>query len=204
MSTPAAAPRPSYLERLRDLGSFILLLWAIEVVDRFLFGHSLQTHGIHPRSFSHLEGLLFAPFLHTNWNHLAGNSVSLLVLGAIILASGWRDLAVVSAAAALTGGIVVWLIGKSGTNHIGASSVVFGYLAYLLARGFYRPSPLTIFIAILILIFYGGSFWGIFPTGSVRAAGISWEGHLGGALGGFLAARHHRRKLTSQSDFMTR
>ena len=189
MPPSAVSPPPSYPERLRDLGGFVLLLWVIELADRFFFDHTLQNHGIHPRTTSHLEGLFFAPFLHSNWNHLIGNSLSLLILGAIILASGWRILLTVSLAAAATGGIVTWLIGQSGTNHIGASSFVFGYLAFLLASGFYRPSPGTIIVALAILFFYGGSLWGIFPTGDVRAAGISWEGHLGGAIGGFLIAR---------------
>ena len=195
----AGAPPPSYLERLRDWLGFVLVLWGVEIVDRFLFGQSLQNHGIHPRSLSHLEGLFFAPFLHTGWNHLTGNSLSLLLLGALILATGWRDLLAVCLTAAAVGGATVWFIGQTGTNHIGASTLVFGCLAFLLASGFYRPAPGTILVSVAILVFYGSAFAGVLPTDSVRAAGISWEGHLGGALGGLLVARHRRRKFASHS-----
>ena len=194
-------PRSSpYWERLKDFAFFILILWIIEAVDQFLLGSTLENHGIHPRSFSHLEGFLFAPFLHAGWAHLFGNSASLLVLGAAILAFGWRDLATVSIAAALGGGLVAWTIGTSESNHIGASSLVFGYLAFLLALGFYRRTPATILFSLLVIFFYGGAFFGILPG----KEGISWESHFGGAIGGFLVARSNRKKLASHSDFADR
>lgn len=188
-----------YRERLRDLASLILFLWLIELVDRLIFANSLQNHGIHPRSLAHWEGLIFAPFLHADWGHLLGNSLSLLILGTLILAYGWRELTTVSIAAILAGGALVWLIGQAGTNHIGASSIVFGYLAFLLASGFYRPSLGSILVTLFIIIFYGGSLLGMLPTDSMRESGVSWEGHLGGAIGGFLAARSRRRRFAASS-----
>lgn len=200
MTSPALAPPPSYLERLRNLGYCVLFLWAIEITDTFLFGNTLQTHGIRPRSFSHLEGLIFAPFLHDDWEHLLGNSISLMILGSVILAFGRRDLIVVSLAAAVASGLLVWLIGQSNSNHIGASSLVFGYLVFLLASGFYQRTPVTIILSILVIIFYGGSLLGVLPG----AAGISWEAHLGGAIGGFLVAYRRRLKLASLSSLADR
>ena len=197
-SLPTA--EPTYLQRLRHLGGFIILLWVIEIADRLFFQSSLQNHGIHPRSFSHLQGFLFAPFLHAGWGHLFGNSTSLLILGAAILARGWRDLALVSVVSALTAGILIWIIGQTDSNHIGASSLVFGYLGFLLASGFYQRTPLTIIFAILVIIFYGGAIFGILPTESIRAANISWQAHLGGAIGGILVARQKKLKLASHSD----
>lgn len=200
MSLPTSktdlAQASPYWDRLQAFGCFVLLLWFIEILDTFVFGNSLQTHGIRPRSFSHLEGFLFAPFLHLGWNHLIGNSVSLIVLGAAILAFGWRDLATVSAAAAIGGGLAAWLIGPSASNHIGASSLVFGYLAFLLALGFYKRTPATILFSILVLFFYGGSLFGILPGKD----GISWESHLGGAIGGFVIARGKRKNMASRPE----
>jgi membrane associated rhomboid family serine protease len=189
---------------MKDFGYLVLLLGFIEIADRAFFDNTLETHGIHPRSFAHWEGLLFAPFLHDGWGHLLSNSISLLILGSVILAWGWRELAIVSAVSALTAGILVWLIGTSGTNHIGASSVVFGYLGFLLASGFYRRTPITIIISILVVIFYGSAIMGILPTENIRNANISWEAHLGGALGGIFVARSRRLQMASHSDFSTR
>ncbi len=187
---PSTHPKSSYLQRLKHLGYFILLLWLIELADQLLLQNSLENHGIHPRSLSQLPNLLFAPFLHADWSHLLGNSLSLLALGAAILTQGWRNLILVSTTSALLAGLLVWLIGASGTNHLGASSLVFGYLSFLLASGFYQRTPRNIIISSLVGLFYGGSLLSILP----RNSDISWESHLGGAIAGLLIARHQGKK----------
>jgi membrane associated rhomboid family serine protease len=206
--SPAPNPFPSepspYWCRLRDYAWVISFLWLIELSDKIIFGNNLELNGIHPRSFSGIPGFFFAPFLHSDWAHLLNNSLSLLVLGAAILLTGWRDLAIVSVVSALSAAVVVWIIGKGGSNHIGASSVVFGYFGFLIASGFYQKTPLTILLAVLVIFFYGGAILAILPTADVRAASISWEGHLGGAIGGFLVARNQRLKLASFSNFAPR
>jgi membrane associated rhomboid family serine protease len=192
---PTRSPT-SYWQRLSQYAWIIAGLWIIELTDRLLFGGHLEQHGIHPRQLSHIEGLFFAPFLHGSWSHLIGNSISLLILGAAILIKGWRDLFIVSVASALTAGMVVFIIGSSGTNHIGASSVIFGYFGFLLGTGIYQRNGLGILLAVLVVIFYGGAIFTMFPTGATRVANISWEGHLGGAIGGFLIARARRSGKT--------
>jgi membrane associated rhomboid family serine protease len=80
----------------------------------------------------------------------------------------------------------VWLIGGTGTVHIGASGLVFGYLGFLLLRGYFERSASSILFSIMIFCLYGGLVWGILPW---QQRGISWEAHLFGFLGGVLAAR---------------
>jgi len=186
--------------RLRSLALILALLWIIEILDSLLLGSRLELAGIQPREFSGLDGILFAPFLHAGWGHLLSNSLALLILGAALLLSGWRDLAIVTAVSALVAGIVVWLIGSPHSIHIGASSVVFGYFGFLIASGYYQKTPLTILLAVLVVIFFGGAIWTMLPTETVRAANISWEGHLGGALGGFLVARSRKRSLHPETS----
>jgi len=189
----------TYWERLTQYAWIIAGLWIIEISDRLLFGGHLEQHGIHPREFSHIEGLFFAPFLHGSWSHLIGNSISLLILGAAILIKGWRDLLLVSAASALVAGIVVFLIGSSATNHVGASSIIFGYFGFLVGMGLYQRNGLSILLAVLVVFFYGGTLFTMFPTEATRAASTSWEGHLGGAIGGFLIAKSRRLKKAAPS-----
>jgi membrane associated rhomboid family serine protease len=43
---------------------------------------------------------------------------------------------------------------------------------------------------------WGGALWGVLPG----AAGISWEGHLFGALGGLIAAQMVGRVKRSRTD----
>ncbi|MEN8849344.1 MAG: rhomboid family intramembrane serine protease [Akkermansiaceae bacterium] len=188
--------RPSpYWVRLRSYGIVIAVLWLIELLDSLLLGSRFEMWGIQPRDFSELEGIIFAPFLHAGWGHLLSNSIALLILGAALLMSGWRDLLILSVVSALVVGVIVWVIGESNSVHIGASSVVFGYFGFLIASVFYQKTPRTILLAVLVVIFFGGALWTMLPTKIVRTANISWEGHLGGAMGGFLVARSRRKKM---------
>jgi membrane associated rhomboid family serine protease len=84
----------------------------------------------------------------------------------------------------LLSGAALWLLGRS-AYHVGASSVLFGYFGYLVARGWYERSVTALLVAFLTLVLYGGIVWGALPMRSY----ISWEGHLFGLLAGVLVAR---------------
>ena len=85
-------------------------------------------------------------------------------------------------------GATVWLISPMGSVTLGASGVVFGWLTYLIARGFYTRAPGQIALGVVVFLFYGGMLWGVLPTDSF----VSWQAHLGGAVGGVLAASRQR------------
>jgi membrane associated rhomboid family serine protease len=131
-----------------------------------------------------LDGVLWAPVLHGNWQHLVANTVPVLVLGFFVLAGGVSQFVAVTATVWLVGGLGTWLVAEGGT-HIGASILVFGWLVFLLARGFFTRSAGHIVLAVVLFVIWGGVLWGVLPG----TPGISWEGHLFGALGGLLAAR---------------
>ena len=84
----------------------------------------------------------------------------------------------------LVSGVGVWLLGRSG-YHVGASGLIFGYFGFLIARSWYERSFSSILIALVTIVLYGGILLGVLPT----RAGMSWEAHLFGLLGGILAAR---------------
>ena len=67
--------------------------------------------------------------------------------------------------------------------HIGASGLVFGYLTYLISRGIFARKVTYILGGIVTFMIYGGVLWGLLPR-----PGISWQGHLFGAVGGVAAA----------------
>ncbi len=187
----------SYGRHLWQYARVIALLWAIEIIDRVFFNSGLEIYGIHPRQFDHWEGLIFAPLLHGSWSHLIGNSISLIVLGAAILTRGWQDLIKASWASALTAGLLVFFVGSANSVHIGASSVIYGYFGFLIAAGIYQRTFSSIFLATLVIIFYHGAIYTMFPSDLAKAGGISWEGHLGGAIGGFLIGRRKPKKKTA-------
>jgi membrane associated rhomboid family serine protease len=165
------------------LGSFVALMWAIEIVD-VIMGGRLNYYGIYPRTSIGLKGILFAPFLHGSFGHLISNTIPFVVMGWFVMLRETKEFFLVSAIALLASGFGVWLFGAPGSLHIGASGVVFGYFGFLLARAYFERSALSIALALTVGILYGSLIWGVLPT----QIGISWEGHLFGFIGGVLAA----------------
>ena len=162
---------------------FLALLWVIEGVDQFVLGGSLDHDGIAPRQVDGLDGILWAPLLHAGWAHLAANSVPFLILGFLVLAGGLGQFVAVTALVWLLGGFLTWLTGFGIT--VGASGVIFGWLAFLLFRVFFARSGRQIALAVVLFLAYGGVLWGVLPG----TPGVSWQAHLFGALAGVLAAR---------------
>ncbi len=167
------------------LGTPLGISWAALGANTLL-GGALNHFGVIPRTERGLWGILFAPFLHGSVAHLAANSVSLLILGWLTLAfAGRRTFWIVSAAAALGSGLTAWTFGAPGTVHIGASGVIFGYLGYLMLSGWFARRVMPILASLAVTAMWGGMVLGVLP-GQV---GISWQSHLGGFIGGVLAAR---------------
>ena len=131
-----------------------------------------------------ISGNSAQPLLHGSFAHLILNTVPLVTLGSFVAFYGTRIFLAVSLWIMLLSGAALWLLGRS-AYHVGASSVLFGYFGYLVARGWYERSVTALLVALLILGLYGGMVWGVVPTRSY----ISWEGHLFGLLAGVLVAR---------------
>ncbi|MCP5029730.1 MAG: rhomboid family intramembrane serine protease [Actinomycetia bacterium] len=187
MAIPAANPT-SGLRRviLTPVGLLVLALvamWIVEVADSVLLNDRLQGQGIRPRIVSGLDGVAWAPFLHSDFGHLASNSVPLLALGGLVAARGMQYWARVTAFVFVAGGALTWLLGGAG-NHIGASGVLFGYLGAILGAAVFERRPLALAPALLALGFYSSLLVGLVPQDF-----ISWEGHLFGFVAGFVVAR---------------
>jgi membrane associated rhomboid family serine protease len=171
-------------EGLAVVGLLFLLMWGLEIVDT-IANHELDQYGIEPRETDGLIGIVAAPFLHADFGHLIGNTVPFVVMGVLIALSGAARVLAVTAIVGLVSGLGVWLIAPDNTNHIGASGIVFGYATYLMARGFYNRSALQIAVGVVIAALFGTALLG----GLAPQDGISWQGHLFGAIGGVVAAR---------------
>ena len=185
-----AAPRSSRDQGLVLLGVLAAAMWAVEIADAIAF--DLDRHGIAPRDTDGLDGILWAPFLHDGFGHLTGNTLPFLVLGAGIALGGLARVAAVTAVVIVVGGLGTWLTGPENTIHIGASGVVFGYAAYLVTRFVWTRRALDAGVALIVLAVYGTTLL----VGLVPTPGVSWQGHLFGAVGGVVAARlvHARRQ----------
>jgi membrane associated rhomboid family serine protease len=176
------------------VGSLVGVMWVSELVDTVV-GHRLDRFGVQPRTISGLRGIPFAPFLHVGWQHLIGNTVPFAILGVLIALAGVVRFAKASLIIALCSGIGMWLFGASGSVHLGASGMVFGYLGYLLSRGFFDRRFGQILLGVAVGVVYGGLLWGVLPNNR----GVSWQGHLFGFLGGVAAAWIMRRPSKTRS-----
>lgn len=179
----SGGPRPQWQRAAIAISAFVVGLYVLEFVDT-LVGNRLDGGGVEPRTVSGLWGVLFAPVLHFGWGHLIANTLPLLVLGFLVLLPGIGRGLTATAIIWLVGGLGTWLTGGSGTNHLGASVLVFGWLAYLIARGLFTRHFGQLAVGVVVLLVYGGLLWGVLPG----QPGVSWQGHLFGAVGGVLAA----------------
>lgn len=165
------------------MAAVVVVLWLIEIVDS-LTNHALDGFGIKPWDLTGLDGIVFAPLLHAGFAHLAANSVPLFVLGTALWTSGLKQWVVATATAWVTSGVMAWLLTPLHYLVIGASGVIFGWITYLIVRGFLSRRWQHIVLGLVVAFLYGSVLLGVFPMSS----GVSWQGHLGGAVGGVLAA----------------
>ncbi|WP_175586021.1 rhomboid family intramembrane serine protease [Nocardia cyriacigeorgica] len=162
---------------------FTASLYVIEGVDA-VSSVDLDQAGIEPRQLDGLSGILYAPVLHGGWAHLISNTLPVLVLGFLALVSGIGRGLAATAIIWVVAGVGTWLTGGSGTVHLGASALVFGWLTFIILRGWFGRHVGQIVIGLIVFAVYGSLLWGVLPGPS----GISWQGHLFGAVGGVLAA----------------
>lgn len=199
-ATRPVDPGPRRWPALVLLWAFVALMWVVEAADQVLLRVTgqpqvLDGYGVQPLSTDGLLGILFQPLLHGDWAHLIGNSIALLVLGSIIALSGMRPLISVTLVSWVVSGVVSWLLGGAGTVHIGASGIVFGYVFYVIVRGFFSRRILHLVIGLVIGFYFGlEALAGLSPM----LDGVSWQGHLGGAIGGVASAYGLKRERKPQ------
>ncbi len=168
------------------LGIFVAIFWILEIIDFVVFHGrgGLDQYGIVPHNIIGLRGILFAPFLHGGFRHLIANTLPFITLGWLVMLQETSDFFLVTLITMVVSGLGTWLLGSPNSVHIGASSLIFGYLGFLLLRGFFQRNLPSIFLSIAVGILYGGLIWGVLPTDPR----VSWEGHLFGFVGGIISA----------------
>ena len=177
------------------LGGTLAVFWAVFVVNTLL-GGSLIRLGVIPRTTIGLRGILFAPFLHASLSHIVANSIPFVVLGWLVMLRDERHFIPVTVAGMVGSGLMAWLIGAPGSMHIGASGVIFGYLGFLMLSAWYARSFGSVLLSVLVTLVWGSLVFGMIP-GEV---GISWPAHIGGFLGGVVAARGFRTRRGPWAD----
>ncbi|MGH3277947.1 MAG: rhomboid family intramembrane serine protease [Trebonia sp.] len=173
-----------FRDALIVMGAFLALIWILQVVN-WADAYRLDLdYGIKPEHVGSLPEIFTAPFLHFSWQHIEGNSIPLFVLGVLAAYRSIGRFLFVSLIVAVVSGMAVWLFQPSSTLTVGASGLIFGYFGYVLLRGFFDRSLVDIGVGLVA----GALYWTILAVAIPGTPGVSWIGHLGGIVGGVLAA----------------
>jgi len=182
------------------LGAVVGAMWLLYIVDLVVpGGGSVIGHGIVPRTLAGLTGIPVAPLIHAGLQHLAANTVPLLILGGLVLLRGVREFLFVVLLSVLVAGAGTWLFGSGNAQHIGASGIVFGLFGYLVLRAAFDRRISSAVLALLVIVIYGVAML----RSLIPADGISWTAHFFGFLGGFSAARlrHPKSAITAEARY---
>src|SRR5438270_13785803 len=133
----------TFKEAAQTSALMISLLFLVEVADLILRrekGLTLAGFGIIPRTVPGLVGIAFSPLLHASPAHLLANALPLFILLILLFWDRHYYPALTLSSIWFFSGLGTWLIGRGNTVHIGASSIIFGLVAYLIAAGFLMRS----------------------------------------------------------------
>ena len=159
--------------------AFLAILWIVQLAN-VLDHYQLTTdYGIRPRDLSSLPDILSAPFLHVSWTHIESNSGPLFIFGFLAAYRGVVRFLGLTGLVIVASGLADWFFGAHSTIGVGASGVVFGYLGYILVRGFFDRHGIDIMIGAVMALCFAYQFTVLLPH-----AGIGWQAHIGGLVAG--------------------
>lgn len=173
----------------------LVVMWVIQAIQ-WVFGINFWTLGILPLHIVGLKGILFSPLIHGSWGHLLANSLPLYLLTAMILFF-YRRIAMPSFITIyLLSGLFTWLLPFQNAWHVGASGLIYGLWGFVISNGILRRNLKSIALALLVLFYFGGMFFGILP-GEI---GISWQGHLAGLIAGIFTSFWFKETLEKDEE----
>jgi membrane associated rhomboid family serine protease len=174
---------------VRALNASLVLVLAMILVYSAQASFDVARFAVQPHSVQGLLGVLTAPLLHGSVEHIAANSIALLMLGTLAGSVYPRATLWSLPLLWLGSGLGAWLLGDPGSHHLGASGVTHGLMFLVFVLGVLRRDRPAIATGMIAFFFYGGMLLTVLP----HEPGISWQSHLGGALAGVVAALLFRK-----------
>jgi membrane associated rhomboid family serine protease len=175
--------------------AFVFVFWIIEIIEQTT-GLSFVRLGVYPLHLKGVPGILFSPFIHSDFNHLISNSIPFFILMFALIYFYRRISYQIFFQLFILSGICVWLSGREAW-HIGASGVVYAMAAFHFVSGILRNDTRLLTLSVTVVFLYGGMVWGMFPINP----DVSWEGHLWGAISGVVLALHYRKYIIRRDKF---
>jgi membrane associated rhomboid family serine protease len=160
---------------------FLAILWIVQVANVADHYQLTSDYGIQPRVLGSLPKIASAPFLHVSWTHIESNSGPLFIFGFLAAYRGVARFLGLTALVIVASGLAGWFFGTPHSVGAGASGVVFGYLGYILVRGFFDRHGIDILIGAVMALCFAYQFTVLLPH-----AGIGWQAHIGGLAAGIV------------------
>ena len=175
----------------------ILIIWFIKFYE-VLFQNDLSFLGIYPLHLKGLWGIITAPLVHSNFNHLYANTIPLYVLCIALFyfyySAGYR----IFLSIYLTTNLWVWLLARP-SWHLGASGLIYGLASFIFVSGIIRKNNNLLALSLFVIFLYGGMIWGIFPNNIQQ--NISWESHLMGLIAGVVYAFYYKNSGPQKTKY---
>lgn len=172
----------------------ISILWIVKFYE-VIFSVSFVEYGILPHEIIGLRGIIFSPFIHGDFNHLLSNTIPCFILMLVLFNTYDRVAFWVIIAIHVFGGLLVWIFAPWGGSHIGISGIIYGIAGFLVSSGLFRKDRRSISISLVVIFLYGGMIAGFLPE-----EGVSWQGHLFGAIVGAVVAFLMRKRKLDNDD----
>lgn len=166
---------------------FIIIIWMVKISE-VLLGIDLSFLGIYPLKAKGLIGIITAPLIHSDFEHLTANSIPILILGTGLFYFYNKIALRVFLLSYLIANIWIWF-GARQAYHIGASGIVYSFASFLFFSGVIQRNVRLMAISLLVVFLYGSMIWGVLPI----QPHISWESHLMGAIAGMVLAFYYRQ-----------
>ena len=171
---------------------FLAILWIIQLVNVADHYRLTYDYAIRPREAASLPDILVAPFLHFSWTHIEGNSGPLFIFGFLAAYRGVVRFLGLTGLIIVVSGLAAWFTGSPDSYGAGASGLVFGYLGYILVRGFFDRHGIDIMIGAAMALCFAYQFAVLLPH-----ANIGWQAHIGGLGAGIVGGWIFRDRRAS-------
>lgn len=192
--------RQSFYFKLK-LSVLIVFTWfVVELLDN-VFKLGIENYGLKPKSVEGLFGILTFPFIHGDWIHLLSNASSAIILFTGLFVFHTRKSLLYLLIMYLTSGILLWFIGQSGSNHIGASGLIYAVAFFLFVGSVRESNRNSMALSFFIILMYGSMIWGLTPF--TVQANVSWEAHLSGAIIGLILALYVYKDFVKPQELYT-
>ncbi|MEI4551877.1 rhomboid family intramembrane serine protease [Pseudoalteromonas spongiae] len=168
---------------IRIIFALLAILFSVQLVNAISQG-AVSGLGIYPRTLNGLAGIIFAPWIHHSWQHLLSNAAPLTVLAFITLQQGLKRFLLVYLFISIVAGSAVWVFAFDG-YHAGASTMVFGLIAYILSNAIFSRNIFNLILAIIICFLYAGVIYSL----TQFIPGVSWSSHFFGFTAGLIAGK---------------